>query len=227
MPAIRNRGRTARFLRHRDADILKFGWWREMSKPELTQKQENFCLAYIETGNASDAYRRAYSVQKMKPETVNRNAFELMQSSKISARVAELRSGIAEKSAVKEARVIEEVARIGLSDPARLFGADGALLAIHLMPADVRAAIASIEVDELEVDGKVIGRVKKVKLWDKNSALEKLMKHLGSFERDNKQKAGLFDAIPRDTLEMIEGKLRAIAGMAEQADSGSSSRVTH
>ena len=28
---------------------------------ELTQKQENFCLAYIETGNASEAYRKAYN----------------------------------------------------------------------------------------------------------------------------------------------------------------------
>ncbi|SQE31532.1 Terminase small subunit [Mannheimia haemolytica] len=27
---------------------------------ELTPKQEAFCLAYIETGNASEAYRQAY-----------------------------------------------------------------------------------------------------------------------------------------------------------------------
>jgi len=39
-----------------------------------TQKQENFCLAYIECGNASEAYRRAYDAEYMKPETVRGTA---------------------------------------------------------------------------------------------------------------------------------------------------------
>ena len=43
----------------------------EMTKPTtLTPKQENFCLAYLETGNASEAYRRAYDVANMKPESI-------------------------------------------------------------------------------------------------------------------------------------------------------------
>jgi phage terminase small subunit len=40
----------------------------------LTQRQETFCLAYIETRNASEAYRRAYNAGKMKPATVNKRA---------------------------------------------------------------------------------------------------------------------------------------------------------
>ena len=32
-------------------------------------------------------------------------------------------------------------------------------------------------------------RPKKIKLWDKNAALEKLMRHLGPYESDNTQKA--------------------------------------
>ena len=43
-----------------------------MSK--LTPKQENFCLAYLETSNASEAYRRAYDSENMKPESINVNA---------------------------------------------------------------------------------------------------------------------------------------------------------
>lgn len=38
---------------------------------QLTPKQETFCLAYIETGNASEAYRQAYDAENMKPDTVN------------------------------------------------------------------------------------------------------------------------------------------------------------
>lgn len=57
----------------------------------LTQKQENFCLAYIETGNASEAYRRAYTATGMSAATVNRKAKELMDNGKISARIENLR----------------------------------------------------------------------------------------------------------------------------------------
>lgn len=59
----------------------------------LTPKQENFCRSYIETGNASEAYRQSYSAGDMKPETVNRSAKELLDNPKIAARVAELLEG--------------------------------------------------------------------------------------------------------------------------------------
>lgn len=56
----------------------------------LTAKQEAFCLAYLETGNASEAYRKAYNAENMKPETVNRKAKELLDHGKISARIEAL-----------------------------------------------------------------------------------------------------------------------------------------
>ena len=57
----------------------------------LTIKQENFCLKFIECGNASEAYRHAYNAEKMKPETVNVKASELMSNGKVTVRVDELR----------------------------------------------------------------------------------------------------------------------------------------
>ena len=57
----------------------------------LTQKQEDFCIAYLETGNATQAYRSVYNTSKMKPETVNRSAKELLDHHKITARLKELR----------------------------------------------------------------------------------------------------------------------------------------
>lgn len=59
---------------------------------ELTVKQTDFCLFYIETGNASEAYRRAYEADGMKPETINRKAAELMNNGKITARIGELQA---------------------------------------------------------------------------------------------------------------------------------------
>lgn len=57
----------------------------------LTQKQENFCLKYVECGNASEAYRFAYSAERMKPTTINVKACELLADGNISVRVQELK----------------------------------------------------------------------------------------------------------------------------------------
>lgn len=64
---------------------------------ELTPKQESFCLTYIETGNASEAYRQAYEAEGMKPETINRKAKELLDNGKITARIEELKAEHAER----------------------------------------------------------------------------------------------------------------------------------
>jgi phage terminase small subunit len=71
----------------------------EMTKPTaLTPKQENFCLAYLETGNASEAYRRAYDVGGMTDTSINRKAKELLDNGKIAARIEQLRAPIREKA---------------------------------------------------------------------------------------------------------------------------------
>lgn len=87
---------------------------------DLTGKQEAFCLAYIETGNASEAYRRAYSAESMKPATVNRKAKMLMDMGKIRARLTELQSEAAEKSKLTLESHLEKLRE--LRDAAADFG---------------------------------------------------------------------------------------------------------
>ncbi len=56
-----------------------------------TAKQEAFALAYVETGNASEAYRRAFAVgEGTKPETVWSEASRTLADRRVSARVMEL-----------------------------------------------------------------------------------------------------------------------------------------
>ena len=62
----------------------------------LTQKQENFCLAYIETGNASEAYRRAYDAENMSQAVISNKASLLLARGDIGVRVAELRQPVIE-----------------------------------------------------------------------------------------------------------------------------------
>lgn len=58
----------------------------------LTPKQDKFCHRYVELGDASAAYRDAYSAKDMLPATVNRKAAEMLKNGKITARIAELQN---------------------------------------------------------------------------------------------------------------------------------------
>lgn len=73
---------------------------------ELSVKQENFCNYYIECGNASEAYRRAYSCSNMKDESINRKAIELLNNGKITARVKELQEELKKKSDITKEEVL-------------------------------------------------------------------------------------------------------------------------
>ena len=64
---------------------------------KLTPKQEGFCLSYIEIGNASEAYRLNYNAEKMKPESVNRMAAELLNNLKITTRLEQLQKAHQER----------------------------------------------------------------------------------------------------------------------------------
>jgi phage terminase small subunit len=78
----------------------------------LTPKQESFVLAYLETGNASEAYRRFYSVANMKPQTVNRKGKMLVDMDKIRARIEELCAPIPEKACITLEQHLEELLRV-------------------------------------------------------------------------------------------------------------------
>ena len=78
----------------------------------LTPKQETFCLAYVETGNASEAYRRAYDARRMKPATINRKAADVLANGKIAARLSELRKRAEAKSFLTLEAHLDELASL-------------------------------------------------------------------------------------------------------------------
>ena len=57
----------------------------------MTIKQELFAQAYIETGNASEAYKRAYNTQA-NANTVNRKASQLLKHPEVIKLLAELKA---------------------------------------------------------------------------------------------------------------------------------------
>lgn len=75
----------------------------------LTQKQENFCLKYVETGNASEAYRLSYNASKMKTESINNKAYELLKRVDIKAMVEEIRLSHAKRHQLTVDDLLEEL----------------------------------------------------------------------------------------------------------------------
>ena len=71
----------------------------------MTPKQERFCQVYVETGNASEAYRQAYNAENMQPQTVNRKAHELTEDGKITARIEALMVAAAERHDITMDRI--------------------------------------------------------------------------------------------------------------------------
>ena len=75
----------------------------------LTPKQEAFAHAYVETGNASEAYRRAYDAGGMKPETVKKRASELLGRGDVAGTVAKLRGDVQQAHGVTVSALIAEL----------------------------------------------------------------------------------------------------------------------
>lgn len=75
----------------------------------ITQKQENFCLKYVECGNASEAYRHAYKAEKMTDKQVWEEASKLLKGPKVSQRVAELKEMHTERHKITVDELLAEL----------------------------------------------------------------------------------------------------------------------
>jgi len=155
---------------------------------KLTPKQEKFCLEYVRTGNASDAYRASYSADKMKSETVNSKASLLLSKDKIRARVEELQAEAQRRTEVTIDNVVKELAKIGFHDVRKLYNDDGTLKQPNELDAETAVAVTEISVRQMRIDEDTVADVIKYKFANKESALDKLMKHLGGYDKDNAQK---------------------------------------
>lgn len=123
---------------------------------KLTVKQEAFCLAYIETGNASEAYRRSYSAEKMKQEVVAIEASRLLDNPNVALRVAELQQSVVKRHEVTVDSLMLEleearVAAMGASNPQS---------AAAVAATMGKAKLAGLLVDKIEAKVNNLSEVK-------------------------------------------------------------------
>lgn len=132
-------------------------------KYPLTLKQENFARFYVDTGNASEAYRMAYDAEGMKPESVWTNASILLGNAKVAQRVKELQKEYQESRVVSREKVEQILMDIIETDPSDLYYADKNTGKIKMkspsqLPKRVRNALKSISnnkgVVKYEFNGK-------------------------------------------------------------------------
>jgi phage terminase small subunit len=143
---------------------------------ELSERMALFIAEYQKDFNAS---RAAKAAGYKWPDKMGSRLL------KVPAIKAALGASVAqklEKIDISVERTLNEVGRIAFFDPACLFENDGSLKRLADIDPDSRAAIAGVEVTEI-FDGAageqkhVIGLLKKVKLSDRLSALDKLMRY--------------------------------------------------
>lgn len=164
----------------------------------LTVRQENFCNYYIEClGNASEAYRRAYSCDGWKDDSVWPKASKLLNNSKVRARIKKLQEEQKNKSNVTKGMVLEELYNIAFSSIASLHNTWIERKEFDKLTDKEKAAIKNISTkivkknigtsDEPEiVDVEYV----KVELHDKLKAIEIINRMLGWNEPERVENSG-------------------------------------
>lgn len=150
-------------------------------KKNLTIKQEKFALKYFECGNASEAYRYAYSAGKMKEGVINNKASLLLTKGAIRVRLKELRDKQQKRLELSADDIIKRLGQIILYDPLDIFYPNGKVRPLNEIPKELRILINGVK--RKDVFGETSSEEVEYKIACKDKALVTLMKHLGMFEK--------------------------------------------
>lgn len=165
----------------------------------LTPKQEAFCLVYVETGNASEAYRQTHDVgEDTKPESIWQAASRVLSDVKVQSRVQALQQIAAERAGITKEMVLRELAKIGFSDIRKAVRWGDGLSVADVETGEARIVNGVALIGSEEIDNNTAAAIAevsqtkegiKVKFHDKKGALVDIGKHLGMF-KDDPNKAG-------------------------------------
>jgi hypothetical protein len=121
----------------------------------LTAKQEAFAQAVSSGMNQSDAYRSAYDAGKMKAETIQNNAYKLINDNEVAARVAELKAALATKALWSRERSVQALANIADGSEAKANEIVAAIKELNLMHGFNAPT-------KVELGGSLIHRIERV-----------------------------------------------------------------
>jgi phage terminase small subunit len=145
---------------------------------KLTPLQAAFVREYLVDLNKTQALIRAGTKSK-NPSVVSTNMFKLPY---VQAAIQAEMDKRAKRTEITADKVLCEIARLAFGDIRKLFDKDGNLKQIQDLDDESAAMLSGVEVIttyKKDAEGNPTPEyTKKIKMWDKNSALEKLAKHL-------------------------------------------------
>lgn len=180
-----------------------------MTDRKITPKQSAFVQEYLVDMNATQAALRAGYSQK----TAAKIGHELLRKSAIVEAINRAMASRAERTQVTADRVLTELGHIGFSNIKNLFDKDGNLLPMHMLPDDVAASVASVDVVTSRIPGSDPAEVQhtvKIKLWSKPEALGLLGKHQKLFT----------DRIEVDVGEELAARIKLARERAQRTQKG-------
>ncbi len=152
-----------------------------MNASGLTSRQAAFVTQILLDPNGTKAAVAAgYS-----PRTAAAIATENLRKPEIASALAEARRQRAQRVRIEADAVLEQVYRMAMVDVREFVDAQNRLIPLRQLPDTAAAAIQSIEITER--DGAITYRVR---LADRVAAIDRLMRHLGLFEKDQRQQGG-------------------------------------
>jgi phage terminase small subunit len=144
----------------------------------MTPKQERFVAEYL--ANGLNATKAALSAGYSEATAASQGA-RLLTNVEVSEAIANKAQRHMTKLDISVERTLDMVGRLAFFDPADLFESDGSMKQIRDISPDARSVIAGMEVSDIwagEGEQKsIIGNLKKIKLTDRSSALDKLMRY--------------------------------------------------
>lgn len=158
---------------------------------KVTAKEELFCQKYIKYLNKSKAALLAGYSKRSAKEI----GYELLTKPHIQARVAEIREEIKDELGIDDHSVLAELASLSFWNIKDYVGADNAIKDLSKMPKNRLKPIVGIKTRITKTKYKEVTTEEvttEIKMADKRGALIDLGRHLGIFEKDNKQKVVKF-----------------------------------
>ena len=117
---------------------------------DLTPKQEAFAQAYVETGNACEAYRQAYSTKNMSQRALEVEASRLLQHPEVSLRLKDMQKASAEKHEI----TVDKLTQMTLDAYALAMKDDNAQTSAAVKAAEFLGKLHGLVIDKKEITGK-------------------------------------------------------------------------
>lgn len=159
---------------------------------------ERFAREYVIDLNATQAYIRAG--YKAKGNAAEAAASRLLRNVQVQILIAALQRDRMQSMELSQERVLREVARLAFSDIRKAYNTDGSMKLPHELDDDTAAAISGIETLTTCAGGggeeAALSLItKKMKLYDKGTALTLAMRHHGLLKDNVNVSGGVTAAI--------------------------------